>query len=208
MLLHKTLAKIIFPGYRNLVWQLPRKQKTVYLTFDDGPYPKAITPILDVLSEYSARAIFFLSGEMIQKYQKDLCQLDLNQHKLGNHGFYHIPLLFSSVKKICQEISHTDKLIYNNFGISTNLFRPPFGIFGPGLLRSMEVLRKDLILWSLMCNDFKWSPDRIKNHLEENLQSGDIVVFHISQKSYRTTLKVLPDFLLYCQNNGYQFKTF
>lgn len=41
-------------------WELPDREKNIYLTFDDGPHP-IITPlVLDELDKYGAKATFFL----------------------------------------------------------------------------------------------------------------------------------------------------
>jgi len=202
---HKELANFIYPAFTNLIWQLPKKKKVVYLTFDDGPFPPATAEILQILAEYRVPATFFLSGKMIFRHRYQLKSLDYENHRLGNHGFSHSPLIGLSKKKIYSELQITDRLLMKYLGKATPLFRPPFGIFGPAVNKIINSLGKDLILWSLISNDFKWSAERVREHLIENLESGDIVVFHDSPKSRKTTLKVLPDFLTYCQNEGYEF---
>ncbi len=206
--MHKTLGKIVFPAFTNLIWQLPRNKKCVYLTFDDGPFPPATEEILKILSESRAPATFFLNGKSISEHRNDLSDLDYRGHILGNHGFFHNPYFFVSGKKLEKEIRETDHLIAEHFAVLPRLFRPPYGVFGPGVLRTLEFLNKDMVLWSLMSNDFKWSASRIFSFLRENLESGDIVVFHDSPQSQRTTLKVLPEFLKFCRAEGYEFLTF
>ncbi|MGE8292768.1 MAG: polysaccharide deacetylase family protein, partial [Sphingobacterium sp.] len=38
---------------------MPRTEKKVYLTFDDGPIPEITPFILDILKKYQAKATFF-----------------------------------------------------------------------------------------------------------------------------------------------------
>src|SRR5918995_6706093 len=46
---------------RRSVWRMPlREPPTVYLTFDDGPNPKATPMLLDVLNRQGVPATFFL----------------------------------------------------------------------------------------------------------------------------------------------------
>lgn len=207
MLLHKTLGKIVYPSFKNLVWRLPRRQNTVYLTFDDGPSPDVTDQILKILAEFDAPATFFLSGKMISEFQGTPGKLNYRNHIIGNHAYSHDPLIFSSAGNITEEIRSTDRLISEAWGQASRLFRPPFGIFGPAVNRVLSQMGKDLILWSLMSYDFKWNAEKVLQHLRSNLHTGDIVVFHDSLKSAETTLSVLPEFLNYCRDNKFEFLT-
>ena len=206
MLLHKVTGQIVYPAFSNLIWRLPEKIKTIYLTIDDGPYPDITTALLEVLGNRKIPVTFFFCGQIINKYQRQLKKLDFKNHQIGNHGYYHYPYMLTGKKRMLAEIKLTDDLISQVFNKNTKLFRPPFGIWGPALNNILEGENKDLVLWSLMSNDFKWSPPKVYNHLIQNLQSGDIVVFHNSPKSKLTMEKVLPDFLDYCIEKKYQFK--
>ncbi len=208
MRLHKPLGRIVFPAFGNLVWRLPRPQKTVYLTFDDGPDPEITGEVLRILADSGAPATFFLSGEKVHRFRHHLDNLDYGGMQIGNHGFFHRPLFFLSQPVIEKEIRQTGEMISGIWGITAKLFRPPYGIFGPGLRRSLDDLGNDLILWSLMSNDFKWPAEKTLDHLKANLQPGDIVVFHDSRQSAATMLKVLPGFLDFCKSEGYQFLLF
>ena len=45
------------------VWRGPRADRSVALTFDDGPDPEQTPRVLDILAEHGAKATFFLIGE-------------------------------------------------------------------------------------------------------------------------------------------------
>ncbi len=45
-----------------LTWSLPNDDKIIYLTFDDGPEKKGTPYVLDVLSDFKAKASFFCWG--------------------------------------------------------------------------------------------------------------------------------------------------
>jgi peptidoglycan/xylan/chitin deacetylase (PgdA/CDA1 family) len=202
----KRAVNFINPAFPNLIWRLPQERKTVYLTFDDGPYPEITESVLEILKHYHVPAIFFLSGKEIQQYGSGISKLNFKGHFLGNHGFSHNTLIFKSLEYLESEILETDCLIKDNFQVTTSLFRPPYGIWGAGLYKVLNSRKKDLILWSLMSNDFKWLPQKIEDHLKKKLQSGDIVVFHNSPISNHTTLKILPKFIEFCRDDGYEFK--
>jgi len=43
-------------------------QKTVYLTFDDGPIPEVTPWVLNVLDHYKVKATFFCVGDNVRKH--------------------------------------------------------------------------------------------------------------------------------------------
>ena len=47
---------------------MDRRERSVYLTFDDGPIPEATPFILDTLSHYGIHATFFCVGDNVRKY--------------------------------------------------------------------------------------------------------------------------------------------
>ncbi len=48
--------------YPNFIWNMPTKEKVLYLTFDDGPVEIATPFVLDELKKYNAKATFFCIG--------------------------------------------------------------------------------------------------------------------------------------------------
>ncbi|GAB4379762.1 MAG: polysaccharide deacetylase family protein [Calditrichia bacterium] len=205
---HKKLSRIFYPAFVNLIWQLPRKKPVVYLTFDDGPYPPVTREVLRILAGFEARAVFFVSGEQIFQYRHQLGDLDYSHHLIGNHGFYHQPYILKSRKRIRSEIQLTDRLIQKYIKQPSAFFRPPFGMFGKNLHRILSDMKKDLVMWSVMSYDFRWPAEKVLAYLKNNLESGDIIVFHDSPVAGDTLLQVLPPFLEYCQTNNFQFLLF
>jgi peptidoglycan/xylan/chitin deacetylase (PgdA/CDA1 family) len=49
-------------------WYCPQSQKTVYLTFDDGPIPEVTPFVLDLLDKYHIKATFFMVGDNVRKH--------------------------------------------------------------------------------------------------------------------------------------------
>ena len=68
---------------------VPEGDKTIYLTFDDGPNPKYTEQILDVLKEYDVKATFFLVGEYMDKYPDIARRVKEEGHRIGCHSYTH-----------------------------------------------------------------------------------------------------------------------
>ena len=202
----KFFGNLVFPSFLNLVWKLENKNKVLYLSFDDGPTPGLTDTILEILEQYDIPAVFFLEGKKIAEHERMVKSWNFAPHKLGNHGYNHLPMILAGRNFLLKEIELADRLINTHFGAVPKFFRPPYGVFGPGLYHLLGNMNKDLILWSLMANDFKWEKERVYEHLVKNLEPGDIIVFHNSEESKTVVPEVLPAFLDYCFKNEYVFK--
>ena len=66
---------------------MPRHDKKVYLTFDDGPIPEITPFILDILKKYQAKATFFCVGENIKKNPHLFQRILAEGHQVGNHTY-------------------------------------------------------------------------------------------------------------------------
>jgi len=205
-ILYKFFAHYTLAAFPEISWKRSKHQQNVYLTFDDGPDPEVTPQVLEILKKYRVSAVFFLLGEKMQNHQTKLKYINYQGHRLGNHGFYHMPMILRSAEKIKGEILETDRLIQQEFRQKTTLFRPPYGIWGPALCKQLKSLRKEIVLWSLMANEFKWNAEKVSSYLSKKISGGDIVVFHDNPESRTTLMKVLPDFLEFCLDQDYKFQ--
>ncbi|MCX6350489.1 MAG: polysaccharide deacetylase family protein, partial [Bacteroidetes bacterium] len=58
-------VKLFFPNY---IWEIHTKEKTIYITFDDGPTQELTPWILETLAAYNAKATFFCVGQNVEKH--------------------------------------------------------------------------------------------------------------------------------------------
>jgi hypothetical protein len=80
-------------------------KKVVLLTFDDGPKEKAmIEPMLDILDEHKAKAIFFMNGYRIKAHPELLKMVSERGQTIGNHSWDHINLKKEDNAKVDQQI--------------------------------------------------------------------------------------------------------
>ena len=94
------LYRVLYP---KALWRVKIPfQKTVYLTFDDGPIPEITPWVLDILDEYEVKATFFCVGDNVRKYTYLYEEILDSGHRVGNHTFHHLQgWLTSSGKIIC-----------------------------------------------------------------------------------------------------------
>ena len=89
-------------------------------------------------------------------------------------------------------------------GIKSILFRPPHGKLKNLHLQKFKSKYK-IINWSLMPGDFDLSISKTTclNRLKK-IKSGDIVVLHDNEKSWKHLHYCLPLFLEFCDENNFQ----
>ena len=68
------------------ILSVPTNEKIIALTFDDGPNPPYTTQILELLTQYGARATFFVVGQNVQNHPDTVRNLFHNGNELGNHS--------------------------------------------------------------------------------------------------------------------------
>ncbi len=81
------LIQRLFPSF---LWRLNGSQKSLFLTFDDGPIPGVTPWVLDTLSLYDAKATFFCVGDNLRKYAEIFRKIKENGQLIGNHSYNHL----------------------------------------------------------------------------------------------------------------------
>lgn len=194
------LYRILFPGAE---WRIPGKEKSIYLTFDDGPI-LGITPwVLDILEKYNIKATFFCVGDNVRKYP-EIFQLILDKgHHVGNHTFNHIQGIRYWTKNYVANIEKASHLI------QSNLFRPPHGhMRRPQIIRLKKKYR--IIMWDVVTRDYSphMTPNGVFNAVKNYTRNGSIIVFHDSIKAERNLRDALPKAIEWLLSEGYTFKLF
>lgn len=201
MYLRKTprFVQSLFPG---LVWRMEEEEKNVFLTFDDGPIPEVTPWVLERLKEYNAKATFFCVGENVSKYPEIFQSVVDAGHTVGNHTFNHLNgwnsdniAYFRNVRRCAQLVDST-------------LFRPPYGKLKP---KQIEFLMRhyDIVMWDVLSGDFDpaQSSNACYDGVINGIESGSIVVFHDSLKSFDRLETVLPQTLQWLSDNGYTMRS-
>ena len=194
------LAKTLFP---DMVWDLPSKEKVIYLTFDDGPTPVITDWTLDVLKQYNAKATFFCIGKNVDEHPTIFKRILNEGHSIGNHTQNHLKGWKTSTKKYLNNIENSQLLTHNS-----KLFRPPYGQIKPKQAKRLIQLGYKVIMWKVLAIDWdvSVSKEQCLENVVNNTSSGDIVVFHDSIKAANNMQYALPKVLEYFTEKGFEFK--
>ena len=186
--------------YSNVFWRLPQEERTVYLTFDDGPVPQYTPWVLDVLKKYNIKATFFCVGENIDKHPEIFKTIQEQGHAIGSHSYNHLngwkclnSTYYANVKKGAELVQ-------------SKLFRPPHGkitfIQARHLSKSLHI-----IMWDILSKDFDKSitGEECFENVKNYVSNGSIITFHDSEKAFKNLETALPKTIEYLISKGYRF---
>lgn len=193
------------------------KEKTIYLTFDDGP--SQYTPeILDILDKYGIKATFFVINTKYNKYMKDIVD---RGHTIALHSYSHdYYKIYASETAYYNDLQAISDVVYNETGVRTNIMRFPGG-------GSNTISRK--ASEGIMSKVTKGVQEKGYHYFDWNVSSGDadgnniaveiltekcknvpnytntIVVLMHDTKMKRTTVDALPEIIENYKEMGYKF---
>ncbi|MBW1847830.1 MAG: polysaccharide deacetylase family protein [Deltaproteobacteria bacterium] len=155
------------------------KTKGVAITFDDGPDSITTPLVLDLLSEYDAKATFFVTGKKAVKHPELINKIISNGHSIGNHTYTHDPfIMLKSAHHLHKEIETTQETLKKQ-GIVPLIFRPPVGITNPKLYKILDMNGLYCVNYNRRACDA--GNKRIKNLAQKILKRvgpGDIIMLH------------------------------
>ncbi|WP_142604303.1 polysaccharide deacetylase family protein [Solitalea koreensis] len=187
--------------YPSLIWNQSRKEKVLYITFDDGPIPQVTPFVLSELRKYNAKATFFCIGDNVNKHPEIFKQVISEGHSIGNHTFNHLNGWFTPTDEYIKNIEKCNKKV------KARLFRPPYGRIRPTQILSLKNEFK-IIMWDILSGDFdqELSPEDCYKNVIEQSENGSIIVFHDSLKAEPRLRYALPNALKYWTEQGYELK--
>lgn len=185
--------------------------KSIYLTFDDGPDREYTVNLLDLLKEYNVKASFFIVGTFALDNPTIIERMKNEGHSIGLHWYEHKSAMLQTPRTTKNNLNKgLDTL--KELGIKTHLFRPPWGQFNLSMVAGIKKNNMIPILWDVMAEDWEkeTTPQIIKDKLINRVSSNDIICLHDGRGENKAPLKtidalkeMIPNWL----NQGYTFKT-
>lgn len=187
--------------YPSLIWNIKTEDKKLYLTFDDGPHPKATSFVLDILKQYNAQATFFCIGKNVVENRDVYDRIIAEGHKVGNHTQNHLNGWKTDDETYLENIKQAA------LNIDSNLFRPPYGRISRFQIKLLKQLKFKIIMWDVLSGDFDitLSKEKCLNNVILQATSGSIIVFHDSEKAWERLEYALPNVLEYFTQKGFEF---
>lgn len=111
--------------------------KTLSLTFDDGPGPRT-AELAEFLAAEGVHGTFFINGKNVPGRQGAIDTIIGRGHLLANHTQNHLQLTKLSGDKIVKEIADTDAIIVRAQPNQPFVIRAPFGAWNGATARAVS----------------------------------------------------------------------
>lgn len=201
--LKRTQLLRLLPG-SVVVTRMPRRDNTMYLTFDDGPDPRYTPALLDLLDAHHVQATFFLIGRQAELHPQLVERIIGEGHRIGNHSYSHPRFKGLSLDQKMAEIERTDQVLAGFDGVQHHAIRPPSGAFSWALTFRLARLRRKLAYWSYDSLDYQRLPpdDLVEMMRQKPPSAGDVLLMHDdSDCCIQVLATLLPDW----QASGFRF---
>lgn len=183
---------------------MPVLEKTIYLTFDDGPHPEITPFVIDQLRPYGAKAHFFCIGQQVDRHPDTFQLIQANGHGIGNHTQHHLNGWKTSRSDYLNDVRLAAERIQSNW------FRPPYGRLRSNQARSIEAQfpTMRIAMWDVLSGDFDRTRtgEECARDVKRLARQGSLVVMHDSEKAWDRLKVCLPKTLEYFHQEGYRFE--
>jgi cellulose synthase/poly-beta-1,6-N-acetylglucosamine synthase-like glycosyltransferase/peptidoglycan/xylan/chitin deacetylase (PgdA/CDA1 family) len=189
--------------------------RTIALTFDDGPDPRWTPQVLDVLRRHGAHATFFVVGARVNEHPELVRRILAEGHEIGSHTFTHADLAAAPGWRRDLELSLTRKAIAGATGREVTLLRPPFSsvptaLTGPeyDALRAAAAAGHVAVLADRDTKDWQRpGVDEIARAATPERGRGAVVLMHDGGGDRSQTVAALDRLLPALAGQGYRFTT-
>ncbi|MCH5676093.1 bifunctional polysaccharide deacetylase/glycosyltransferase family 2 protein [Streptomyces gilvus] len=189
--------------------------KTIALTFDDGPNPTWTPQVLAILKKYDVPGTFFLVGSMVSRYPGIVRTMVRQGNEVGIHTFTHVDLSYQSATRVNREMTQTQLALAGAAGITTTLFRAPYSSETDAIDNYSwpvyQRLGKDGYTSVFVDTD---SDDWKKPGVSKIVQwatpksgKGASVLMHDAGGDRSQTVRALPEYIEKMRAKGYTFTT-
>lgn len=190
--------------------------KTIYLTFDDGPGPYTLQ-LLDLLDRYGVKATFFVVDSEYNHLMKEIVR---RGHSIGIHSVTHdYGQIYSSPEAFFEDLFSMQQIIFDNTGVVTTLMRFPGG--GSNLV-SKNSCKGIMSILTCAVRDagfqyFDWNVDSddaggarkasvVRNNVITGIQETGISMV-LQHDIHGYSVEATEDILIWALNNGYTFRS-
>ncbi|WP_326781057.1 glycosyltransferase [Streptomyces longwoodensis] len=204
---------LTFRGGRATTVSVP--DRTIALTFDDGPNPTWTPQVLAVLEKYDVPGTFFLVGSMVSRYPGIVRNLVRQGNEVGIHTFTHVDLSYQSSARVHREITQTQLALAGAAGITTTLFRAPYSSETDAIDNYSWPVYQELgeegytsVFVDTDSDDWKRpGVSKIVRWATPEDGEGASVLFHDAGGERSQTIAALPEYIEKMKAKGYTFTT-
>lgn len=183
-------------------------ERTVALTFDDGPDPKTTPALIELLAKHDIKATFFVTGENAENNPAIINQLIEAGHLVANHSYSHpwyCNFLFG--KALEKQILRTKAILEKMISADCVYLRPPMGLTNPHYRAILQNNNITMVGWNIRTYDKYKEKHQITEKIFKKIRNGSIILMHdagVSIEKLEYVIAVVSEKL---KTQGYSFVT-
>lgn len=190
------------------------EEKTIYLTFDDGPGPYT-GKLLNILDKYDVKATFFVMDTGEYDLMKQIVE---RGHSIGIHTMTHdYEEVYASPDAFFEDLYGMQSLIYEHTGVKTTLMRFPGGSSNEisiriclGIMTKLTEAVQDagfqFFDWNVLSGDAgdTTKTREVYNYVVNAAQALDVALV-LQHDIHGYSVAAVEDIIHWGLENGYQF---
>jgi len=190
-------------------------EKSLLLTFDDGPDGDNTELLLDLLALYRVKACFFLLAKRAEAEPRLVERMLAEGHSLGYHSSSHRNMLPLLPKKTAEDF-RCGLEVFRRHNWPVTYYRPPYGAFNLFTLRIAKRNGLKLLLWNVIPRDWLegQTSSQLLVKLFKQVNEGAVILLHDSSAGVKADINAPPRmiealnlFIPEMQKRGYCFVT-
>ncbi|MFD7154013.1 bifunctional polysaccharide deacetylase/glycosyltransferase family 2 protein [Kribbella sp. NPDC059898] len=189
--------------------------RTIAITFDDGPDPVWTPKILDVLRAHGVHATFFVVGTAVAKHPDLARRIVAEGHQIAVHTFTHANLSTAAPWRRSLELKQSQLILAGATGVTTTLIRPPYSSEPSALtdldwkaLRQVRDAGYLAVLTSQDSEDWRRpGTDKVIANSMPRSTAGQVLLMHDAGGDRSETVEALNKLLPRLKARGFRFAT-
>ena len=191
--------------------------KTIYLTFDDGPSERT-DEILDILKQEGIKATFFvLHYKDTAASHARMKRIVAEGHTLGFHSYTHkYEVIYASVEAYLEDAYKIFNEIKEATGVTPTVFRCPGGSKNGYNKSTRTAILEEMKRRGFVCHDWNLSVEDSVKPYKDAATMTDFVMSYVGNKTRgvmllhdaagrKETVKALPEIIRRLRDKGYTF---
>ena len=161
-------------------YRVPTGERTVALTFDDGPNEPWTSRLLDTLADKAVPATFFQVGRCARRHPEVTRRVVAEGHVLGNHSESHAFSRYLREPGHRREVERGRATLHAVSGRAPLLYRPPWLCHWPWVLRGIAGTGSQVVSGTFASpfEQFQPRPEVLVAGAVRRARPGAIVILH------------------------------
>jgi cellulose synthase/poly-beta-1,6-N-acetylglucosamine synthase-like glycosyltransferase/peptidoglycan/xylan/chitin deacetylase (PgdA/CDA1 family) len=188
------------------------RERTLALTFDDGPDPTWTSRVLQVLRKHHVHATFFVVGTAVIAHPELVRQIVADGNEVGVHTLTHVDLGSVPSWRRQLEIQGAQQAIVDATGMSSSLLRPPYSSENAAVTDSTWWAIRDAaragyitVLSTMDSEDWRRpGVDAIERNITPTGTAGQVLLMHDGGGARNQTVAALDAALTRLDADGYR----